>query len=145
MGIKIPLSTGYASAAAIEFGIGFWLFTKPQTEKKRLSLVGLSTILSLRNVVVPTAVESHIANVTYHRSVYWITKTRSTKRRSAQETLRFREGNTEYYFSINVKKFSELSFIVFEACGLRNVLVSTAVESQNTVHKEALCSTDATL
>ena len=59
MGIKIPLSTGYASAAATEFGIGFWLFTKPQTEKKRLSLVGLSTILSLRNVVVPTAVESH--------------------------------------------------------------------------------------
>ena len=62
MGIKIPLSTGYASAAAIEFGIGFWLFTKPQTEKKRLSLVRLSTIFSLRNVVVPTAVESHIAN-----------------------------------------------------------------------------------
>jgi hypothetical protein len=74
-----------------------------------------------------------------------ITKTLSTKRRFAQETLRFRKGNTEYYFSINVKKFSELSFIVFEACGLRNVLVSTAVESQNTVHKEALCSTDATL
>ncbi len=70
MGIKILLSTGYASAAATELGIGFWLFTKPQTEKKRLSLVGLSTILSLRNVVVPTAVESHIANVTYHRSVY---------------------------------------------------------------------------
>ena len=55
---------------AIEFGMASWLFTKPQTEKKRLSLVRLSTIFSLRNVVVPTAVESHIANVTYHRSVY---------------------------------------------------------------------------
>ena len=59
MGIKIPLSTGYASAAATEFGIGFWLFTKPQTERTRhIAATGFS-YLRLGNVIVPTAVEGH--------------------------------------------------------------------------------------
>jgi len=39
MGIKIPLSTGYASAAATEFGIGFWLFTKSKKAKKPVTLL----------------------------------------------------------------------------------------------------------
>ncbi len=58
-------STGCARATATEFGMGSWLFAKSlfyRRKKARLLLVGLCTIWSLRNVVVPTAVEGHIAN-----------------------------------------------------------------------------------
>jgi len=61
----MPWSTGCTRKATTEFGMGSWLFIKSQTAKKtrHIAVTGFS-YLDRGNVMVPTAVESHIANAT---------------------------------------------------------------------------------
>ena len=65
-------STGCARETATRFGMGFGFLLIDFSAGVKSPTIASRAFYNLKpvNVVVPTAVESHIANFTYHRSVY---------------------------------------------------------------------------